>query len=409
MEGWVKKLAPARPYRALKPIPMRGLVRIGVLPYKRDEPWDPYNYTQKCDHDSNDNWSDSDPDRENEDTEIICNDDEGMIEIDDRWEKCECRQQRRMIKKRRRFRDKHLISSDLEEYSSKTGLDCTENTAKYKDCLKLLESLLDDESFGNLLSFHNENLLNEYQIFQQTPAHIKWTDVMSWARTPTKGTDRTSSFIKDFFAYLYAKLSFFEVRQCFSKTQFLIAVRINNFVAHQPILSFENCSFANADLLFKQSYKRGYFDLKPRRKYKANTTVHTELQLLYGEKGHEFVMSGIEKNDLMLIFSHYIPCQDNSHSVNDCASNMATFFAKNSVSSIPPAVVVAYDQAFPSTDTSRSELILTQGNITLLSLSTDCYMLECICHEQSEQSEQSELKQTVLRYLKPWFMFQDHI
>ena len=168
----------------------------------------------------------------------------------------------------------------------------------------------------------------------------------------------------------------------FSNHQFLTAIRINQFAVSHQILRFQNLQYSSVDLdtTFRQRYKQGQKKLKHRKKYKPHTKAHTELQLLYGEEGNKFVTSAIDNGDLLLIYGFYIPCQDNSHSVNDCASNMADFFASHrTLSGSSPAVIVAYDEAYPSTDTVKSEAVLTAGNTTLLSLGSDSYTLECIC------------------------------
>ena len=204
---------------------------------------------------------------------------------------------------------------------------------KFCSLLKVLEAL-DKEHFNSVLSFENKNLKEEYQEFAHpNKKEYSWDDVLHWARLSKEHEELMSSpAVQEFVVYLYAKLAILHQPDgFFYNHQFLTAMRINQFTVSHPILRFQNLPYSSVDLdtTFRQRYKQGHVKLKHRKKYKPHTKVHTELQLLYGEEGNKFVTSAIDNGDLLLIYSFYIPCQDNSHSVNDCASNMADFFASH--------------------------------------------------------------------------------
>lgn len=304
------------------------------------------------------------------------------IVFDRRWNRRELKQERWKTKNERRKRrlKSELLAYDLER-SLRTGIDCGENVAKYKDILNQFESCLDGQTFEYLIAINDKNLLEEYQKFQLTPQQFSWNDVMNWARSAKQQTDIKSMYIRDFISFLYAKLSFINLNMDSRKHQYLLAVRINHFTMTEPLIGYQNECFKNVDPSFRRQYKSGKIKLKDGRKYRHNTKVHTELQLLHGEQGNKFVATAIENDDLLLIYSHYIPCQDNVASVNDCASDMALYFtAKKAHTEPAPAVIVAYEEVYPGTDSQNSEAMLKQGNITLLALSSECYALKCVCH-----------------------------
>ena len=307
--------------------------------------------------------------------------------VDSRWESRNGKQQRWESKKRKTNIPRHLPVFDVlacvqQEKSLRLGVDCSGSALKYKT---MLQNVLTLDNRETLISLKDLNMLNAYQQFQHQPTAFEWSDVMEWSRDAHKeldgeATTQISQGIEDFIGFVYSWLSYVEVRNNLEKTQFLIAVRLHNFVVIGEHLGFENHKFKDVDPILKKRYKEGDIKLKDKKRYRQKDKVHTEVQLLYGKEGNEFVTSALENDHLLLIYSYYIPCQDNKLSPNDCATNMAEFFSTNKSWEKQPAVVVGYDEAYPGTDTEKSERVLREGNIRLVALSSDCYTVGCVCH-----------------------------
>lgn len=179
-----------------------------------------------------------------------------------------------------------------------------------------------------------------------------------------------------------------------SKKQYLVACSLGHDFKLTKYLVFENTEYQYMDEHFKYRYRRGYFELKPSHYFSKSSSVHTELQLMYGKAGEEFIREAKINNEILLIYSYYIPCQDNEYSDNNCAANMADYFSKLSkpysefchqvkgkakrLKKEKPKgqakiqkylhVITAYDEVFKQTNKTASEINLERSNIGLVRL-----------------------------------------
>ena len=105
---------------------------------------------------------------------------------------------------------------------------------------------------------------------------------------------------------------------------------------------------------------------------KPKATLHTELLFLYGRWGRDALAKSRQEQRITLIYSHYIPCADNSDSWGECAGDLAQYLYKQSLQGeARNYFIIVYGEKYRNTLPCQSEFYLERAGIPLIKSSSE--------------------------------------
>lgn len=93
----------------------------------------------------------------------------------------------------------------------------------------------------------------------------------------------------------------------------------------------------------------------------SSTTVHTEVQFMYGKKGME-LLDSMKAQDVMLVVTYYVPCSQGGGSYSECSGEMASYRAKHRNIKF----VIVYEEVWDRTSLCVTNLYLEYAGIPTL-------------------------------------------